>query len=99
MVFTEWLSPHPKQGMSIWTPLYYHIYVSCRRILFAFRLATASACRSASDGLVAEIQATTPFRSGNVRPIPILAWVPLAIMMFCGLETPVIFLATLASFS
>ena len=32
-----------------------------------------------------------------LRPIPILAWVPLAILMFSGYETPVIFLATLAS--
>ncbi|MGI9463477.1 MAG: ABC transporter permease, partial [Aestuariivirgaceae bacterium] len=32
-----------------------------------------------------------------LRPIPILAWVPLAILMFSGFETPVIFLATLAS--
>ena len=33
----------------------------------------------------------------TLRPIPILAWVPLAILMFSGFETPVIFLATLAS--
>jgi NitT/TauT family transport system permease protein len=33
----------------------------------------------------------------TLRPIPILAWVPLAILMFSGYETPVIFLATLAS--
>jgi NitT/TauT family transport system permease protein len=33
----------------------------------------------------------------TLRPIPILAWVPLAILMFKGYETPVIFLATLAS--
>ena len=32
-----------------------------------------------------------------LRPIPILAWVPLAILMFSGYESPVIFLATLAS--
>ncbi|GIT25376.1 MAG: hypothetical protein CM1200mP41_14200 [Gammaproteobacteria bacterium] len=34
----------------------------------------------------------------TLRPIPILAWVPLAIVMFAGFETPIIFLATLASF-
>jgi ABC-type nitrate/sulfonate/bicarbonate transport system permease component len=33
-----------------------------------------------------------------VRPIPILAWVPLAIIMFTGTETPVVFLTFLASF-
>ena len=32
-----------------------------------------------------------------LRPIPILAWVPLSILMFKGFEAPVIFLATLAS--
>ena len=32
-----------------------------------------------------------------LRPIPILAWVPLAIVMFSGFETPILFLATLAS--
>jgi NitT/TauT family transport system permease protein len=34
----------------------------------------------------------------TLRPIPILAWVPLAIVMFSGFETPIIYLATLASF-
>ena len=34
----------------------------------------------------------------TLRPIPILAWVPLAILMFTGTETPVIFLTFLASF-
>jgi len=33
-----------------------------------------------------------------LRPIPILAWVPLAIVMFSGSETPVVFLTFLASF-
>jgi NitT/TauT family transport system permease protein len=33
-----------------------------------------------------------------LRPIPILAWVPLAIIVFSGSETPVIFLTFLASF-
>jgi NitT/TauT family transport system permease protein len=33
-----------------------------------------------------------------LRPIPILAWVPLAIIVFSGTETPVIFLTFLASF-
>ena len=33
----------------------------------------------------------------TLRPIPILAWVPLAILMVPGYEGPVIFLATLAS--
>ena len=34
----------------------------------------------------------------TLRPIPVLAWVPLAIVMFKSDEAPVIFLTTLASF-
>ena len=33
-----------------------------------------------------------------VRPIPILAWVPIAILMFHGSEAPVVFLTFLAAF-
>jgi NitT/TauT family transport system permease protein len=33
-----------------------------------------------------------------LRPIPVLAWVPLAILMWSGREEPIIFLAFLASF-
>ena len=33
-----------------------------------------------------------------LRPIPILAWVPLSILLLPGFEWPVLFLATLASF-
>jgi len=33
-----------------------------------------------------------------LRPIPVLAWVPLAIIIFAGSETPVVFLTFLASF-
>src|SRR5690606_25110762 len=33
-----------------------------------------------------------------LRPIPILAWVPLAIIIFDGAESPVVFLTFLASF-
>lgn len=98
-VFTEWLSKNPKQGVSIWTPEYYfHIYVSCRRILYAFTLATVIGVplgimmgwsRKFCDYAFPLLEV--------IRPIPILAWVPLAILMFQGYESPVIFLATLAS--
>ncbi|MEE8350824.1 MAG: ABC transporter permease [Rhodospirillales bacterium] len=98
-VITEWLNPDPDWGVSLFTPEYYdHIIVSCRRILIAFTIATGL---GVPLGLFMGWSKT--FRDYSfpiletLRPIPILAWVPLAILMFSGLETPVIYLATLAS--
>lgn len=98
-IFREWFSPNPQQGMSIFVAEYYHhIYVSCRRILIAFFIATGV---GVPLGLFMGWSRT--FREYSfpilelLRPIPILAWVPLAILMFSGYEAPVIFLATLAS--
>lgn len=98
-VLKEWLSPTPNQGISIYTPEYYqHILASCRRILIAFTIATGV---GVPLGLL--MGWSKVFRDytfpilETLRPIPILAWVPLAILMFSGYETPVIFLATLAS--
>lgn len=98
-IFREWFSPTPQQGISIYTPEYYHhIYVSCRRIFIAFCIATSI---GVPLGLL--MGWSRVFREYSfpileiLRPIPILAWVPLAILMFQGYEAPVIFLATLAS--
>jgi NitT/TauT family transport system permease protein len=98
-VITEWISRDPDWGLSMFSPEYYdHILVSCRRILIAFSIATGV---GVPLGLFMGWSKT--FRDytfpllETFRPIPILAWVPLAILMFSGLETPVIFLATLAS--
>lgn len=98
-VFTEWFSYHPKQGISIWTPEYYqHIYVSCRRIFYAFTLATVLGVPLGLFMGWSKVFRDYSFPIVEVlRPIPILAWVPLAILMFAGYESPVIFLATLAS--
>ena len=99
VIFREWLSQDPQQGISIFTPEYYHhVYVSCRRIFIAFCIATSV---GVPLGLLMGWSLT--FREYSfpiletLRPIPILAWVPLAILMFPGYEAPVIFLATLAS--
>jgi NitT/TauT family transport system permease protein len=98
-VFTEWFAYNPKQGISIWTPEYYHhIYVSCRRILYAFTIATVIGVPLGLFMGWSRVFRDYAFPIVEVlRPIPILAWVPLAILMFQGYETPVIFLATLAS--
>lgn len=99
-VVTEWLSTDPTYGMSIYTPEYYvHIWASIRRVVIAFSIATAL---GVSLGLLMGWSKT--FRGyvfpafETLRPIPILAWVPLAILMFTGQETPIIYLTFLASF-
>jgi ABC-type nitrate/sulfonate/bicarbonate transport system permease component len=99
-VLQEWVSVDPIYGLSLFTEEYYtHIWVSVRRILIAFAIATAL---GVPVGLF--LGWSQKFRAyvfplfETLRPIPILAWVPLAIIMFTGLESPVIFLTTLASF-
>ena len=99
-VFSEWFSKDPYYGLSIYTPEYYkHILISLRRIGFAFLLATAL---GVPLGLFLGWSKTLRefiFPLFEVfRPIPVLAWVPLAIIMFSGSESPVIFLTFLASF-
>ena len=98
-VITEFFNPDPDWGMSLFTPEFYdHVLVSCRRIIIAFAIATGI---GVPLGLFMGWSDTFRHYSfpilETLRPIPILAWVPLAILMFSGLETPVIFLATLAS--
>ncbi len=98
-VLTDWFARDPFQGISIFKEEYYiHIWSSCRRIAIAFCIATGV---GVPLGLFMGWSKT--FRDYTfpilevLRPIPPLAWVPLAILMFSGFETPVIFLATLAS--
>lgn len=98
-VAKEWFSPTPFQGISLFTEDYYNnIYVSCRRILIAFGLATGIGVPlGLFMGWSKKFKDYTFPILETLRPIPILAWVPLAILMFPGFEAPVIFLATLAS--
>lgn len=99
-VLREFLSPNPTYGVSIYTPVYYqHILISLRRVAIAFVLATAF---GVPTGLLLGWSKT--FRDyvfplfEMLRPIPILAWVPLAIVMLPGSELPVLYLTFLASF-
>jgi len=99
-VLIEWFNPHPVYGMSLYTPDYYmHVGMSLRRVLYAFVIST---CLGVPFGLF--LGWSRGFREftfpvfETLRPIPVLAWVPLAIVMFRADETPVIFLTTLASF-
>jgi NitT/TauT family transport system permease protein len=99
-VLLEWFNPNPVYGMSLYTPDFYiHIWSSMRRVLYAFLISTAL---GVPFGLF--LGWSRNFRDftfpvfETLRPIPVLAWVPLAIVMFKGQESPVIFLTTLASF-
>ena len=99
-VVTEWLSKNPVYGTSIYTPEYYQdIWVSLRRVSIAFLLATVL---GVPLGLF--LGWSTKFREyvfpifEILRPIPGLAWVPLAIIMFTSSESAVIYLTFLISF-
>ena len=99
-VLKEWTNPDPVYGLSIYTAEYYkHIIASCIRVFVAFALATALGVPlGLFMGWSIKVREYVFPLFEMLRPIPILAWVPLAIIMFTGLETPVIFLAFLASF-
>ena len=99
-VIREWLSPDPAYGTSIFTADYYvHIWASVRRVAIAF---TAALLTGIPLGLL--LGWSTRFRQHAfpvfelIRPIPILAWVPLAILMIHSREGSVIFLTFLAAF-
>jgi ABC-type nitrate/sulfonate/bicarbonate transport system permease component len=99
-VVQEWTSRNPVYGVSIFTPVYYeHIFVSLRRIAVAFTCATLI---GVPVGLFLGWSKT--FKEyvfplfELLRPIPPLAWVPLAIVMLPGSELPVLYLTFLASF-
>ena len=100
VVVKEWLSPDPVYGLSIYTAEYYqHIWMSVWRVTQAFFLATVL---GVAFGLL--LGWSRAFKEyvfpvfETLRPIPILAWVPLAIVMFVATESAVIYLAFLASF-
>ena len=99
-VVKEWLSTNPTYGLSLHTGEYYdHIWVSVRRVAIAFALAT---CLGVPLGLAlgwSQLVREYVFPVFEmVRPIPILAWVPISLIVFKGAETPVIFLTFIAGF-
>lgn len=99
-VVQEWFSKDPEFGMSIYMPEYYqHIWKSVLRVLQAFGLATIL---GVPLGLFMGWKKifrdyTFPLLE-TLRPIPMLAWVPLAILMWPAREAAIIYLTFLAAF-
>ena len=100
VVIREWISKDPAYGLSLYTGEYYqHIGMSVWRVTQAFVLATLL---GVPFGLF--LGWSRKFKEymfplfEMLRPIPILAWVPLAIVMFVSTESAVIYLTFLASF-
>lgn len=99
-VWTEFTSRNPTYGTSLFSPDYYkHILWSSWRVAQAFFWATILGVplgllmgwqRKIRDYVFPVVEL--------LRPIPVLAWVPLAILMIPGREAPIIFLAFLAAF-
>ena len=99
-VFREWFNRTPAFGVSVFTPVYYeHIAYSVYRAYTAFLLAVLL---GVPIGLVMGwsqrvYRFTFPLLE-TLRPIPPLAWVPLAILMLPGIEPPVIYVTFIAAF-
>jgi len=99
-IVREWTSRTPVYGISLFTPTYYaDIWASLVRVFVAFLLATALGVplgillgwnRVARDFLFPLLEL--------IRPIPPLAWVPLAILMLSGQQSAMIFLTFIAAF-
>ena len=96
----EWVSRDPVFGVSLFTAEYYtHIWASIFRVLVAFLAATFSGIA------IGILMGWRPIFFGLafpvleiLRPIPILAWIPLAIILLPGRELPIIGLTFLAAF-
>lgn len=96
----EWVNRNPAYGTSIFTPIYYaDIWASVVRVFWAFVLAIALGVplgillgwnRVARDFLFPLLEL--------IRPIPPMAWVPLAILMLGGQEAAMIYLTWIAAF-
>ncbi len=99
-VFTEWLSPDPSYGISIFTGAYYkHILASTWRALAAFIFAVALGVPlGIMMGWSATFNAYASALVGLLRPVPPLAWVPLAILLLPVAEIAVVYVTFLVAF-
>lgn len=99
-VVREWLSPKPSYGISIFTADYYvHILYSTYRALAAFTLAILLGVPlGIFMGWKRSVHQYAYSLFSLLRPVPPLAWVPIAILLFPGVEPAVIFVTFLVAF-
>lgn len=99
-VIVEWTSPDPDYGISIFTADYYtHIFYSTYRALAAFFLAVILGVPlGIMMGWKKSVRSYAYSLLGLLRPVPPLAWVPIAILLFPGVELAVIFVTFLVAF-
>ena len=99
-VASEWFARKPTFGMSIFTSDYYlHIWKSVWRVLQAFTLATVLGVPLGLFMGWSKVFKDYSFAVfETLRPIPMLSWVPLAILMFPGREASVIYVTFLGAF-
>ena len=99
-VIQEWTAKKPQFGISIFTSEYYaHTWISLRRVLIAFTFALGLGVPlGLFMGWYRRFKEYTFPVFEILRPVPILAWVPLAILMFRSEEGPVIYLTFLSAF-
>lgn len=96
----EWVSPNPTYGLSVFTAGYYvHIWASVQRVLLAFILATIF---GTTIGLLMgwkRIFFGLAFPVLELlRPIPVLAYIPVVLLLVPGREAPIVVLTFLAAF-
>jgi NitT/TauT family transport system permease protein len=96
----EWVSVDPTYGVSLFTAEYYaHIWASVYRVVSAFVIATfLGIAIGVLMGWSRIFRGLTFPILEMLRPIPILAWIPLAILLLPGREAPIIGLTFLAAF-
>jgi NitT/TauT family transport system permease protein len=99
-VMMEWFSPNPAHGISIFTADYYvHIAYSTFRALAAFTLAILLGVPlGIFMGWKKNVHQYAYSLFSLLRPVPPLAWVPIAILIFPGVEPAVIFVTFLVAF-
>lgn len=99
-VVVEWTSPDPYYGISIFSTDYYvHIFYSTYRALASFFLAVLLGVPlGIFMGWRTNVHAYASSLLSLLRPVPPLAWVPIAILLFPGIEPAVIFVTFLVAF-
>lgn len=99
-VLVEWFNPDPDYGISVFTQDYYiHIFYSTYRALISFSLAVLLGVPlGIFMGWKLSVHNYSYPLLALLRPIPPLAWVPIAILMFPGVEPAVIFVTFLVAF-